>query len=73
VHETVIGTGTVKWFNEVQRFGIIVDTSSGVEVFVHHSAISDPGRATLEEGQLVRFKAFQGARGFQAADVRMES
>jgi len=70
VHETVSSTGVVKWFNEVQGFGVIVDSRSGAEIFVHHSAISVPGRQTLHEGQQVRFEAFEGARGFQAAVVR---
>jgi CspA family cold shock protein len=70
VHETVSSTGTVKWFNEIQGFGIIVDDRSGAEVFVHHSAISEPGSRSLHEGQHVRFEAFEGARGYQAAVVR---
>ena len=70
MHETVSSTGTVKWFNEVQGFGIIVDNRNGAEVFVHHTAISEPGLPSLQAGQRVRFEAFEGSRGFQAATVR---
>jgi len=70
VVETTSSIGRVKWFNDQQGFGIIVDRSSGAEVYVHHTAISEPGYTNLREGQTVRFEALQCSRGIQAASVR---
>ena len=67
--ETMKSKGRVKWFNEAQGFGFIVDENSGAEVYVHHTAISDPGYKNLTEGQQVRFEAFRSGPGFQAANV----
>lgn len=70
MRETVRSVGRVKWFNDAQGFGVIVDSESGAEVFVHHSAIAEPGARNLREGERVRFEAFEAARGYQAAVVR---
>ena len=48
--------GTVKWFNPEKGFGFICDDESGVDVFVHFSAIVAKGYRTLEEGQKVTFE-----------------
>ncbi|MER6349573.1 SAV_2336 N-terminal domain-related protein [Streptomyces sp. NPDC001595] len=60
--------GTVKWFNAEKGFGFIA-TEDGPDVFVHYSAIEMEGFRTLEEGQRVRFRLRQAAKGLQAADV----
>ena len=70
MRETVRSVGRVKWFNDVQGFGVIVDSESGAEVFVHHTAIAEPGARNLHEGERVRFEAIEAARGYQAAVVR---
>ena len=46
--------GTVKWFNDAKGFGFL-DSQSGEDVFVHHTAIQTNGFRSLQEGQSVRF------------------
>jgi CspA family cold shock protein len=60
--------GTVKWFNAQKGYGFI-STESGVDVFVHFSAIQSQGFKSLEEGQRVTFEIVQGPKGAQAANV----
>jgi CspA family cold shock protein len=60
--------GKVKWFNAEKGYGFI-ESESGVDVFVHFSAIQQDGFKTLEEGQAVEFDIVEGARGQQAANV----
>ena len=61
-------TGTVKWFNNAKGYGFI-SQETGVDVFVHHSAIEMTGYRTLNEGQRVQFSVEQGPKGLQAKDV----
>lgn len=63
-------SGTVKWFNDDKGFGFITPDAGGKDVFVHFRAInSGGGRATLEEGQKVRFSTSESPKGLQADDV----
>lgn len=73
MNDTVKSTGRVKWFNDLQGFGIIVDDTSGDEVYVHHSAIIAPGQPNLHEGQQVQFEAYHSRRGIQACTVRLKN
>ena len=60
--------GTVKWFNNSKGYGFIA-SETGVDVFVHHSAIQGDGYKSLEEGQAVEFEVQQGPKGANAANV----
>jgi len=60
----------VKWFGE-KGFGFITVDGGGPDVFVHYSAVVGDGYRSLEEGQRVEFSTTQGAKGPQAADVRV--
>jgi len=61
-------TGTVKWFNGSKGYGFLA-RESGVDVFVHFSAIQGEGFKNLEEGQKVEFAVEQGPKGPQASNV----
>lgn len=61
--------GTVKWFDERKGYGFIT-SENGTDVFVHFSAIQEPGFKTLNEGQRVKFEVTEGPRGQQAANVQ---
>ena len=66
-------TGTVKWFNNTKGYGFTSQTS-GTDVFVHYSAISEKGYRTLREGESVEFDVKMGPRGPQAEHVvRLEA
>jgi cold shock protein len=61
--------GQVKWFNDSKGYGFI-ETDSGHDVFVHHSAIQAEGFKSLSEGDRVSFVEEKGAKGLQATNVR---
>jgi CspA family cold shock protein len=60
--------GVVKWFNNETGYGFI-QSCSGSDVFVHHSAIQEEGYKSLNEGQAVEFTVSKGPKGLQASDV----
>ena len=64
-------TGTVKWFSDEKGFGFITREDGKKDVFVHHSAISQPegGFRTLNEGDKVEFDVVQGTKGPAAENV----
>lgn len=64
--------GRVKWFNDAKGYGFI-ETAEGKDIFVHFSAIQMEGFKTLTEGQAVTFDIVDGAKGPQAANVRIEA
>ena len=66
---TVVGTGTVKWFNGNKGFGFIVPDDGGDDLFVHHSEIKSEGYASLNEGQKVEFEIGEGKKGPCATNV----
>ncbi len=65
-----MATGSVKWFSNEKGFGFIA-REGAPDVFVHFSAVSGDGYRTLQEGQQVEFDVTQGAKGDQAANVRI--
>jgi len=67
--ETLVSTGTVKWFNGRKGFGFITPEDGGDDLFVHHSEIKATGLASLEEGQKVDFEVGQGKKGPCATNV----
>jgi len=62
--------GTVKWFNDSKGYGFI-EQEDGTDIFVHYSAIQNPGFKTLNEGQKVQFDVNSGPRGQQASNVQI--
>ena len=68
--ESVMATGTVKWFNDSKGFGFITPTDGGEDLFAHHTAIQMNGFKTLKEGQKVEFEVKRGPKGLQAANIK---
>ena len=62
--------GTVKWFNESKGFGFI-SRAEGEDVFVHFRSIVGDGFKNLNEGDKVQFTVESGAKGLQAANVKV--
>ena len=63
-------TGTVKWFNSSKGYGFI-SREAGEDVFVHFKSIVGDGYKTLDEGNKVEFDVENGAKGLQAANVKV--
>ncbi|HEY5999094.1 MAG TPA: cold shock domain-containing protein [bacterium] len=61
-------SGKVKWFDEKKGWGFI-QKDDGSDVFVHYSAIQEPGFKSLADGQAVEFEITDGPKGPQAANV----
>jgi CspA family cold shock protein len=61
-------SGVVKWFNDKKGFGFI-EQENGPDVFVHFRAIQADGFRSLKDGQAVKFKVVDGAKGPQAEEV----
>ena len=66
-----MATGKVKWFNGEKGFGFIEQDEGGDDVFVHFSAIQGEGYKDLNEGDEVEYQVEQGAKGLQAANVKV--
>ena len=62
--------GKVKWFNEKKGYGVIT-MEDGKDVFVHFSAIQGEGFKSLNEGDEIVCEVTQGAKGPQAANVKV--
>ena len=58
--------GTVKFFNEVKKFGFIKDSESDNEYFVHKSDLID----NIQEDDEVTFEPKEGEKGLYAVNVK---
>ena len=65
-------TGTVKWYNPNKGFGFITPQDGSKDVFVHASALERSGLPPLQEGQSVRMKVVQGAKGLEVGSISLE-
>lgn len=63
--------GTVKWYNATKGFGFVAPAEGGKDVFVHASALQRAGLTQLAEGQIVVMDVVQGAKGPEAASIRL--
>jgi len=58
--------GTVKFFNEVKKFGFIKDSESDNEYFVHVSDLID----NIQDDDEVTFEPKEGEKGLYAVNVK---
>jgi cold shock protein len=65
--ESMMATGTVKWFNPTKGYGFIQPQGGGKDVFVHISAVERAGLSSLNEGQTVEYEIVSN-RGKESAD-----
>ena len=59
----------VKWFNNANGFGFIVEDGSETDIFAHYSTIVMDGYKTLKAGQDVTFELQQGPKGLHATNI----
>lgn len=62
----------MKWFNDKKGYGFIRH-EEGRDIFVHYSAINQPGFKTLAEGENVTFEIEESQRGPVAKNVMKEA
>lgn len=65
--------GTVQWFSHNPNGGFGVINSGGKAYFVYSSSIASGKHKSLEEGQRVSFKTFEGQAYPEAFEVTLES
>lgn len=72
ISETVMPTGTVKWFDATKGYGFIQPDQGSKDVFVHISAVEQAGFRSLTEGQKVEYQEKADSRSgkLSAADLR---
>lgn len=61
--------GTIKKLMRERGFGFI--RANGYEIFFHRSGLHELDFEALKEGQAVEFELERGAKGLQAANVRI--
>ena len=64
--------GTVKWYNATKGFGFVAPLEGGKDVFVHASALQRANVMQLNEGQTIWMDVVQGAKGPEAASIRVD-
>jgi CspA family cold shock protein len=64
-------TGTVKWYNSEKGFGFVQPDNGNRDVFVHMSTLRRSGLQNLDEGQPVRMRVVQGAKGQEAESIEI--
>jgi cold shock protein len=61
-------TGTVKFYNQAKGFGIIIDSQTQEEIFVHASNLGE----LIQEGDRVTFNFARGQKGMEKIAVEVE-
>ncbi|MFV0274774.1 MAG: cold-shock protein [Bacilli bacterium] len=64
--------GKVKWFNEKNGYGFILNEKTGEDAFFHYSAINVKGFKTLNEGDIVSYELKKTERGLQAINIEVK-
>jgi cold shock protein len=69
IEETVMATGTVKWFNDAKGYGFITPDDGTGDLFAHFSEVRAEGFKTLHENQKVNYEIKEGPKGRQASQI----
>jgi cold shock CspA family protein len=65
--------GIVKKYSKEKGYGFIMPDDGGPDVFIHASELAQSGIPSLNAGQRVRFRKYQGRNpGFRATDVQFD-
>lgn len=60
----------VKWFDEAKGIGFANVFGSAEDVFIHIEVLRASGLATLDAGEAIALRVFEGDRGLLAAEVK---
>lgn len=67
-----MSVGTVKWFDQVKRYGFITPEDGGRDIFVHYTAVANSGLSAIGEGQKLSFDVISGNTGkSEATDLKL--
>ena len=61
-----MNSGTVKYFNESKRFGVIIDDETGIEHHVHSTDLIND----ISQGDKVEFELREISKGHQVVNVK---
>jgi CspA family cold shock protein len=64
-----MAAGTVKWYSSKRGYGFVVETNTGLDVFLHQSALARAGIAELKSGQPLEFTYKRNERGFIVDEI----
>ena len=59
----------MKWFIVNRGYGMITDTQTNLDIFVHHTNIISQGWRVLEPRETVEYRVVKTRRGYEALDV----
>jgi CspA family cold shock protein len=69
---TIMATGTVKWFNATKGYGFIQPEDGSKDVFLHVSDVQRSGLQDVREGDRLEYDVQQGQQGkTSACNLRM--
>ena len=63
--------GSVKWFDETKGFGFAASDDGGKDVFIHISILRPANIAHLPDGQAVRMRVVDTAKGREAVSISL--
>jgi CspA family cold shock protein len=69
--ETIMATGTVKWFNTTKGYGFIAPDAGGADVFVHITAVQAAGFHGLNENQKISYELTTNNGKASAANLEL--
>lgn len=68
---TATHTGTIKFFNEVNKYGFITPEGGGKEIFFHISGCNDKDLDRNCKDCEVEFDVFDGKKGPEAKNIEI--
>lgn len=67
-----MSVGTVKWFDQVERYGFTAPEDGGRDLFVNQTAVANTGLDAIGEGQQLSFDVKTGNTGkSDASDLKL--
>lgn len=69
--DSIMATGTVKWFNKDKGFGFIAPDEGGNDVFVHITALQAANIGDLPDGTKVSYEIVENRGKSSAGDLEL--